>query len=85
MVAGATRRSSPGCGVVGGGCRVPGGWGLAILHHQSVDRSTTGLDVRTLASSARGGHYLHRTEDQLELAREKKKRDREFLLKIVGI
>ena len=49
-MAGTAWRSSTGCGVVGGGCRVPGGWGLAILHHQSADRSTTGLDVRTLAS-----------------------------------
>src|SRR5512141_2328256 len=39
----------PGVQALGGGCRVPGGWGLAILHHQSVDRSTAGLDVRTLA------------------------------------
>ena len=30
-----------------------------FFHHQSGDRSTTGLDPRMLASSARAGHYLH--------------------------
>ena len=69
VVAGVAWRSSTGCGVVGGGCRVPGGWGLEILHHQSVDRPTTGLDVRTLASSVRGGHELHREKKEKSKSR----------------